>query len=90
MSGNMQNPRGTSVQDILRQAAFRLGAKDYREGRGLREGDDLPELDGLPDNIRNRQRIYETGRLVAVYARLKRQPINAATVRAAAAERYVP
>ena len=87
---NTLRGRGVSARDVVAQAAFAIGVSDWRAGAPLREGDSLPPLVGLPDSPANRARTYETGRLVAAYARDRRRGINAATALAAKAAGYIP
>lgn len=89
MHGNIVSPRGVGASDILMQPAFHLGVDDFRAGRPLRD-DELPNLVGFKDTANNRQRIYETGRLVAAFARIKRRKIDASTCRAAKREGFMP
>lgn len=88
MHGNVRSPRGLSSHDAVRQRAFTLGVEDFRKGRPIR--DDLPPLDGIKDTPGNRQRVYETGRLVALYCRQRRRTLNAAAARAAKKAGYLP
>ena len=88
MQGNTVNPRGLGAHTAIAEAAFRKGVDDFRGGRPF--ADDLPPLTGCKDTICNRQRLYETGRLVAAFARAKRRKITAATAVAAKKEGYIP
>lgn len=90
MAVNLSSPRGVSAYDAVYQAAFRIGAADWRDGRPFRSGDDLPPLEGIKDSIGNRQRIYEIGRLTAAFARSKRRKIDAATAKAAKRAGFIP
>lgn len=90
MHGNIISPRGTAASDVVMQDAFRLGVEDYRAGRPLNTSADLPPLVGIKDGPGNRQRIYETGRLVAAFARIKRRKINAATAMSAKLQGFLP
>lgn len=76
--------------DAVRQAAFQVGVDDWRAGRAFAEADAIPALDGIADTAGNRQRIYETGRLVAAFARARRRKIDANAARAAKREGYLP
>lgn len=86
---NLVRPRGVTAHEACAEAAFRAGVDDWRAGKPPRE-DDLPALIFGNDNISNRQRIYESGRLVAAFARHKRRAVNPATAIAAKIQGYLP
>ena len=88
-AGNLLRARGVSASAAVQQSAFRVGVEDWRNGRPLRRGSDLPPLDGISDSVANRERIYETGRLVAMYARHRHRTVNAATAIAAKRDGYI-
>lgn len=90
MSGNTAKPRGISATELIGEAGFHAGAADWKAGRPFAADADLPALKWMPDLMCNRQRVYELGRLVAAFARLKRRSITAATVRAAKREGFLP
>lgn len=88
--GNIPKPVRTPISVVMQQPAFRLGVDDYRKGRPFSPDDGLPPLDGIPDLMSNRQRQYETGRLVAAFCRHRRRTLNADAIRAARKEGYLP
>lgn len=87
MRGNTVSPRGLGAHTAIAEAAFQKGVDDFRAGRPL--ADDLPALTGCKDTIGNRQRLYETGRLVAAFARAKRRKIDPSTAIAAKKQGYL-
>ena len=87
-AGNIIRPRGVSALDVMHEAAFQRGVEDYRANRPL--ADDLPPLTATRDSIGNRQRIYETGRIAAAFARVTRRKISAALLRQAKKEGALP
>ena len=86
--GNMLSVRGVSASGAVQQAAFRIGVDDWRKGRPMRSGHELPPLVGITDGISNRERIYEIGRFIAIYARRYRRAVNRATAIAAKRDGY--
>ncbi len=88
-NGNILSSRGVSASAAVQQSAFRIGVEDWRRGRPFRCGHDLPPLVGISDSMANRERIYETGRLVAIYARHRHRTVNAATAIAAKRDGYI-
>jgi len=90
MSGaNLVRPRGVTAHEVCGEPAFHVGVDDWRSGLPPREYD-LPPLIYGRDNLSNRQRIYETGRLVAAFARAKRRKVDPSTAIAAKKQGYLP
>lgn len=88
--GNIVSPRGLSAWDAIREPALMAGMDDFRAGKPHRPDDDLPALLWCKDTISNRQRLYEIGRLGALFCRHKRRKLDPAALRAAKKEGYLP
>lgn len=88
-AGNIVSPRSLSASSAIREPALMAGVDDYRAGKPPRPDADLPPLLWFKDTIGNRQRLYETGRMAALFCRHKRRKLDPAALLAAKKEGYL-
>lgn len=88
-SGNMRKKKHISIFNLLEQPAFKLGVKDFQDGKSPRDVLDLPPNNGHYDTIANREIFYFRGRWAAAYCQVAGCSLTLSSMRLAFKERAI-